>query len=345
VKALVFHNPGHVSTVNNAQVPTLATGEVLIKVEACGICGSDLHMFRTNAHREMLVRVDSDGLQIPGHEFSGTIAKIGEGVDGYRVGDRVVGVAMGGMAQLVPVPVNPFQLVHMPDNVSFAAAATTEPLADGLQMIRKAQIQPGENVLVFGVGIIGLGVIQALKALAPNIGHIVAVDVSDTRLAMALEMGATHTINPAHVDLLDQARLICGVLPITYPEVNPTDISVVFECAGYLRHMKGPPPLQSALRLVRPGDGRIVCFGAYESDFNIDLMPMINKQITLLGSNGYAAEELEQALQLMAEGKVDRDRLISHTFALDLGAEAFELQGTGQAIKVMFEPASSPQHD
>lgn len=342
MKALVFHDPGQVSTVTDAQVPLPAKGEVLIKVEACGICGSDLHMYRTNAHREMLVRVDGAGLQIPGHEFSGTIAEVGEGVDGYRVGERVVGVAMGGMADLVPVPVNPFQLVRMPDNVSFAAAATTEPLADGLQMIRKAQIKPGENVLVFGVGIIGLGVIQALKALVPDIGRIVAVDVSATRLAMALEMGASHTINPAHEDLMAQARLICGVLPITYPEVHPTDISVVFECAGYLKHMKGPAPLQSALRLVRPGDGRIVCFGAYESDFSIDLMPMINKQITLLGSNGYAAEELEQALQLMAAGKVDRERLISHTFALDHGAEAFEVQGAGQAIKVMLQPNASP---
>lgn len=338
MKAAVFHDPGHIEMNAQATVPQLAPGEVLIRVKACGICGSDLHMYRTDAHRKQLVRVDSEGLEIPGHEFSGVISAVGEGVVGYSVGERVVGVGMGGMADLVPVPVNPFQLVRIPENVSFAAAATTEPLADGLQMIRKANLKPGDNVVVFGVGIIGLGVIQALKAQAIDIGKIVAIDVSDERLAMALEIGATDTINPRHQDLLSTAKAICGFLPITYPEIEPTDISVVFECAGYLKHMIGPAPLESALRMARPGDGRVICFGAYEDRLNIDMMPMITKQISLLGSNGYAAEELELALQLMSEGKLDRERLISHQFALADVSQAFEVQGRGQAIKVILLP-------
>ncbi|MFS2068280.1 zinc-binding dehydrogenase [Pseudomonas sp. CT11-2] len=338
MRAVVFHDPGHIEMNAQATVPKVAPGEVLIRVEACGICGSDLHMYRANAHRKELVRVDPEGLEIPGHEFSGVITAVGEGVVGYNIGERVVGVGMGGMADLVPVPVNPFQLVHIPDNVSFVAAATTEPLADGLQMIRKADLKPGDNVVVFGVGIIGLGVIQALKALAIDIGKIVAIDVSDERLAVALEVGATDTINPRRQDLLSTAKAICGFLPISYPEIEPTDISVVFECAGYLKHMTGPVPLESALRLVRPADGRVICFGAYEDRLNIDLMPMITKQISLFGSNGYAAGDLSLALQLMSEGEVDRERLISHQFALADVREAFEAQGNGQAIKVMLIP-------
>ena len=90
--------------------------------------------------------------------------------------------------------------------------------------------------------------------------------------------------------------------------------------------------------MARPGDGRVICFGAYEDRLNIDMMPMITKQISLIGSNGYAAEELELALRLMSEGKLDRERLISHQFALADVSLAFEVQGNGQAIKVILLP-------
>jgi len=338
MKAVVFHNPGQISMTAEAAEPAPGEGEVLIEVAACGICGSDLHMYHTDAHRSHLVRVDANGLEIPGHEFSGVIVALGVGVDGYQVGERVVGVSMGGMAERVPVPANPFQLVRIPAAVSFTAAATTEPLADGLQMLRKAQIKPGENVVIFGVGIIGLGVIQAIRALGVDIGKLVAVDVSDTRLAMAHELGATDTVNPRNENLLDAIRDICGAMPHWASEIEPANVGVVFECAGYLRHIKGPPPLQTALHLARAGDGRIICFGAYEGNLTLDMMPMVNKQVSLLGSNGYAPEELEQALQLMAEKRVDRERLISHRFALDDVTKAFEAQSAGQVIKILLEP-------
>jgi len=338
MKAVMFQGPGRISMSAQAADPKPGAGEVLIEVAACGICGSDLHMYHTDAHRAQLVRVDGDGLEIPGHEFSGVITALGAGVEGYRVGQRVVGVGMGGMAERVPVPVNPFQLVPIPDGVSFAAAATTEPLADGLQMVRKARLKPGENAVVFGVGIIGLGVIQAIRAQGLEIGRLIAVDVSDTRLSMARKLGATDVINPRVEDPLEAVKRLCGSTPHWASEIEPANVSVVFDCAGYLKHIQGPPPLQTAMHMVRAGDGRVICFGAYEGSMQLDMMPMINKQISLLGSNGYAPEELGQALQLMAEGRVDREQLISHRFALDDVAEAFEVQGGGQAIKVLLEP-------
>lgn len=193
MNAANFIGPGKIEMRDDATQPEPLAGEVIVAVKACGICGSDLHMYRNGSLRERLVRETPEGYQVPGHEFAGTIAMIGAGVDGWRLGERVVGVTGfgGGMAEYVAVPANPFQLVRIPGGVSVQEAATTEPLADGLQMVRKAAIRPGENVVVFGVGIIGLGVIQAIRALGINAGQIIAVDVQDARLEKALKVGAT----------------------------------------------------------------------------------------------------------------------------------------------------------
>ena len=117
--------------------------------------------------------------------------------------------------------------------------------------------------------------------------------------------------------------------------MNPPDVAVVIDCAGYLKHMQGPPPLQLAMHLLRPKGGRIICFGAYESEFALDFMPVIHKEISILGSMGYSPDDLQQAISLMASGKVNRARLVSHQFPLERITEAFETQATAAAIKVM----------
>jgi len=344
MKAALFKGVGRIETSADVAQPEAAPGEVVIRVASCGICGSDMHIYRmqSKSAEEMYsgtLRVDADGNRIIGHEYAGVIAQIGAGVEGYAIGDRVVGVtAGGGMAEYVPVPVNPYQLARIPDGVSFEEAATTEPLADSLQMVRKAAIAPGENVVVFGVGIIGLGVVQALRVMAPQVGRIVAVDVSAERLAMALEVGASDAINAAEQDVVAAAGRACGTVQNAYPPMCPPDVAVVIDCAGYIKHMQGAPPLQTALDLLRPSGGRIICFGAFEDEVTLNLTDIIHKQPVIMGSMGYAAEELVLALQLMAEQRVDRMRLISHRFALDQAAEAFETQGNGRSIKVMVHP-------
>jgi threonine dehydrogenase-like Zn-dependent dehydrogenase len=340
MKAAIFHDPYQMSVRDDIPPPEPAAGEVIVAVEVCGICGSDLHLYRTNAHRgPSVLRATAEG-EIPGHEYSGVVHKVGPDVTDYVVGDRVVGITGGGgFAEYVPVPVNPFQIAHMPDNVSFEEAATTEPLADSLQMVRLAAIKPGENVVVFGVGIIGLGVIQALRALNIPAARIVAIDVSTPRLGMALAVGATDAINPRETDLLDAIRRICGYTALTFPHAEDVaNVAVVIDCAGYLKHMAGPAPLESALQMLQPSGGRVICFGAYEGEVTLDLMPLINKQASIRGSMGYLPEDIEQALALMAAGKIDRRMLISDRFALDRINDAFETQGNGAAIKVLVKP-------
>ncbi|MCX7282650.1 MAG: zinc-binding dehydrogenase [Novosphingobium sp.] len=329
-----FTRPGEIHFRNDATPPHPGPGEVLVAVKACGICGSDLHMFRDNSYRDKLVRETPEGYAVPGHEFAGTIAALGAGVEDWTVGERVVGVTGmgGGMADFVVVPVNPWQLTRMPEGLSFEEAATTEPLADGLQMVRKGAPADGENVVIFGVGIIGLGVIQAIRARGISPSRVIAVDVHDVRLAKALEVGATHAINAKDGDVFELIGDICGISE-TYAGIS-ANVDVVFDCAGYIRHMQGPPPLETALKAVIP-NGRIVCFGGFEGRMEIDMSPLIEKQPTILGSNGYAPEELVEALELMIGGQVDRKTLLSHGFPIEKVAEAFSAQMQPEAVKVI----------
>lgn len=335
MKSANYIEPGHIEARDNATDPVPAAGEVLVAVEACGICGSDLHMYRNDSYRESLVRLTPEGYNVPGHEFAGRIAALGSGVEGWPVGEAVVGVTAygGGMAQLVTVPVNPFQLARIPEGVSFAEAATTEPMADALQMVRKAQLAPGENVMVFGVGIIGLGVIQAIRVKQPKIGRVIAVDVHDKRLDMARTVGATDTINPRTQEVFEAAAALCGREDDYRGE--SANIAVAFDCAGYIKHIPGPPPLEIALHCIANRGGRIVCFGGYESRMSIDFGYVIKKEPVIMGSNGYAHEELVEALNMMRDGTIDRKILISHNFSLDEISQAFETQATPEAVKVM----------
>lgn len=334
MKAAAFNGPGDIRLADDVAVPDISDGEVLIKVEACGICGSDLHMYRTNAHRSDLVR-NVDGVEVPGHEFAGVITQVGSNVSGFQVGEAVVGVAMGGFAEYSAVPANPYQLIHIPQGVSFEEAATTEPLADALQMLRLASIQEHENVVVIGVGIIGLSLIQAIRASDVNVGKLIAVDVNAPRLQKAMDLGATHVINSREQSLEAEVYALCGERVMHVSPFRAPDVGVVFDCAGYLKHMSGPAPFQMALDILKPAGGRLICFGAFEGAVSLDLMPIIHKQISIKGSHGYDPADLKYALSLMAEGKVSRSDLISHRFPLDQISDAFKTQGGPSAVKVM----------
>lgn len=335
-----FIEPGNIQAKESAGTPSVPPGHVLVSVNACGICGSDMHMYRNNTYRDELVRSTEEGYSVPGHEFAGVISEIGDDVTGWAIGERVVGVTGhgGGMAEYVVVPVNPFQLVRVPEGVSFQEAATTEPLADGLQMVRKAELKDSEHCIVFGVGIIGLGVIQSILARNIRPSTIIAIDVIDSRLEAAMRVGATHAIDAKAGNVFEQIGEITGFVHDAY-RGESANVDVVFDCAGYIKHMKGPPPLQTALRAVSLNEGRIVCFGGFEDDMSIDFSPIILKQPVIIGSNGYAPEELVEALELMQTKVVDRAGLISHTFPLSEVSDAFEKQGEADAVKVMLQIA------
>jgi len=313
----------------------------LIKVKACGICGSDLHMYKLDLYREKLCRQTDKG-GVPGHEFSGEVVKVGNQVQDFQIGDRVAAVSRGGgMAEYNPVLVFPgFNVFKLPPEVSYEEAATLEPLANSLHATLKGHPAGGENAVIFGAGIIGLGIVQCLKALELGLKKIIMVDVSDGRLDMARQLGADEIINADRTDPEEKIREIVGWSPLmTYSEESSALVDVIYDCVGYIKGRSGPPVLQQALNLVREFTGRIIVHGLFEELIPLDLTPFVLKQVDLLGSFGFLPDEIAQALELIRTGKVDRKAIISHEFPLAQAKKAFDMQcEVDKSVKVIIKP-------
>jgi threonine dehydrogenase-like Zn-dependent dehydrogenase len=154
-------------------------------------------------------------------------------------------------------------------------------------------------------------------------------------LDKALEIGATHAVSALDGDVFDQVSAITGI-DDGY-RGRSAKIDAVFDCAGYIAHMKGPPPLETALKLVSNKGGRIICFGGFEGAMTIDMGPIIQKEPVIMGSNGYAAEELVEALDLMQGGVIDRRCLITKQCSIEDVGDAFEIQMKIDQVKVLFQ--------
>ena len=174
MKAAVYHGPRDIR-VEQVERPAIGDYEVLVRVRACGICGSDLHMYRLGMFEVLGRRIDEDR-RIMGHELSGEIVEVGETVSGFRVGDRITGLGHGGFAEYVAVPVTKRSPHILPESVSFEDGATLEPLATSLHGVSLGRPAAGETVVVLGAGIIGLGCVQAIRATVDC--RVIAVDVS-----------------------------------------------------------------------------------------------------------------------------------------------------------------------
>jgi 2-desacetyl-2-hydroxyethyl bacteriochlorophyllide A dehydrogenase len=340
MKAAIFHAPKNVST-EEVDKPSIKLSDILIKVQYCCICGSDLHMYKLGLFSEMICRKSEGGL-IPGHEFSGDIVEVGTEVEGLAVGDRVVAYTNGGMAEYVPVsPALPGKNVYkIPDEVSYKEAATLEPLANSIHAVLKGTPAKGENAMVFGAGIIGLGVVQVLRALDIGLNKIIVVDVSDKRLEKARQIGADAVINVGTEDLYSKAIEITGSEEfVLVPGLPVPLVDIVYDCVGYIQDRPEPPVLQQAMLVVRPLTGRIVAHGVFEAPLTMDFSFLIAKQIQIIGSYGAIPEETKQGIQLMQSKKIDRETLITHEFPLDQAKEAFETQcAVENSVKVLINP-------
>jgi threonine dehydrogenase-like Zn-dependent dehydrogenase len=210
MEAAVYHGPRDIR-VEEIEAPGLGADEMLVRIHACGICGSDLHMYRRGMF-EALGKPVGNG-RVMGHELSGEVVEVGPQVTGFRVGDRITGVGQGGFAEYAAIQVSERSPHPLPAHVSFAEGATLEPLATSLHGVSLAQPMAGESVVILGGGIIGLGCVQALRATVDC--RIIVVDASARRLAMATELGADATVNLAQADALEAViELTGGARPI-----------------------------------------------------------------------------------------------------------------------------------
>ncbi|MCL6259327.1 galactitol-1-phosphate 5-dehydrogenase [Aquiflexum sp. TKW24L] len=328
MKALVLESYNNL-VYKDMPEPTYKPNEVLVRVKACGICGSDIHGFDGSSGRR-------NPPLIMGHEASGVIVEAGSLVKNYKVGDRVtfdstvydlddwytlkgkynlsdsrmvLGVSPkeykrhGAFAEFVVVPEH--ILYHLPDSVTFEQAAMVESVAVAAHAIDLTPINLRDTALVVGTGMIGLFLVQLLKL--SNAGTIIAIDIDDQKLALAKKFGADHTFNSA-----TDSNIHESILALTHNR----GADVAFEAVGVSATIK------MAIENVRKA-ATVTLVGNISPKVEIPLQAVVTREVRLQGSCAIAGE-YGIVLELIEKGLVDVDSLLSATAQLEDGAAWFK---------------------
>ncbi|HXL01537.1 MAG TPA: zinc-dependent dehydrogenase [Candidatus Atribacteria bacterium] len=345
MKAAVFYGPGDIR-IEERPVPSLKGREILLKVEACAICGTDVRIFRHGHH-------NIHPPQITGHEIAGVIAALGEGVNGYKEGERVAVAPIlhcgecfycrrglpnlclnfealgyhhpGAFAEYMVVPERALRggnINRIPDNLSFEEASLTEPLACALNGELLSQVGVGDYVLVVGAGPVGCMHITLSRALGAS--KVIVSEVQEKRLLMSREFGADYYINPEKENLKEK------LLQVT-EGVGPTVIIV----AAPARKAQ-----EEALDLAA-ARGRINFFGGLPGDNKIaqlDSNLIHYKELLIQGTSGSTPLHNTWALEMMAAGRVEGKKLISKVVSLDELPQAIEEAESGNYLKIVVKP-------
>lgn len=345
MKAMVLTAYGRLELAE-MPAPEPGPGEVLVRVEACGICGSDVHGLD-----------GSTGRRIPpivmGHEAAGTVAALGAGVTSYAVGDRVtfdstiycgacefcqrgeinlcddrrvIGVSCGeyrshgAFAEFVALPER--ILYRLPADFSFSDAAMLETVSVGLHAVKMLELAGGETVLVIGAGMIGLLTLQAAKALGAR--HVLCADVDVTRLELAKQVGADRTLCASGEDLVDAIQKL----------TDRRGVDAVLEAVGRRE------TVAAAIDTVRKG-GRVALVGNLVAEAMLPLQKVVTRQIRLQGCCA-SAGEYPLAIELIAAGKIQVKPLITAVAPLEDGPRWFErlYQREPHLMKVILSPTA-----
>jgi D-arabinitol dehydrogenase (NADP+) len=323
--------------VTTVPMPTPGPEDVLIEVRAAGVCGTDLHIFHGEYEATYPI--------VPGHEFSGRVAAVGEGVARYQVSDRVtadpnipcnrcpacqrnepnqchhlaaIGVTRdGSFAQYVLAPEgNVFPI----GDLSFAAAALVEPLACVVWGLKRVDVQPGDSVLIMGAGPMGCLMLQAVRHAGA--AKVVVTDVASWRLERAADLGATEAV-------LADDHLECHLKALA-----PLGYDIVADATGI------PAVLEQGMAYVRPR-GKVWVFGVCPPTVRATFVPydVFRKDLSIIGS--FAVNRtFQESIALIAGGAVQVEPLISHRLPLDDFARGLELaERDPQRMKVQFEIA------
>jgi len=327
MKSLVLVDYGRFE-LRDAPLPPIGPRDVLVRVKACGICGSDVHgMDGSTGRRRPPV--------IMGHEAAGVIAATGAEVTGWKAGDRVtfdstvycgecgwcregrvnlcdnrrvLGVSCdeyrrdGAFAEYVAVPQH--ILYRLPDNLRFEQAAMAEPLSVAVHAMRRASLLPGAAALVVGSGMIGLLIVQVLHAAGCE--RVLAADIDLARLDLARKLGAHHI-----VDARDTASALAAIMNHT----GARGVDSAFEAVGIA------PAIALAVKSLRKG-GSLVMVGNISPHVDVPLQDVVARELTLCGSCA-SAGEYPDCLDMIARGAVNVDPLISAIVPLEQGPTWF----------------------
>lgn len=326
MKALVLEEYNKF-VLKEVEKPQIQPDEVLVRIQACSICGSDVHGMD-----------GSTGRRIPpvimGHEAAGIIEQVGQNVEGWKEGDRVTfdstlycgecefckrgevnlcdnrrvfGVSCGEYrfngAFAEYAAVNQRILYKLPEEVSFLQAAMIEPLSIAVHAVRVSNIAQDQDVAVVGTGMIGLLLVQVLAAKGCR--KLIAVDVDDDKLALAKRFGATHIVN-------SKGDAVKDILDIT----QGRGLDASFEAVGI--EVTG----NIAIKSLRKG-GTAVLVGNLSAMESLPVQAIVTRQLSVLGSCA-SAGEYDECIQLIAEKKVDVEAFVSASAPLDEGAEWFK---------------------
>ena len=343
MKAIMFYAPKDIR-YEEVNVPEPNEGEVLVKVEAALTCGTDVKTYRRG--HPVLIKKTPSGF---GHEFSGTIAKLGENVEGFNVGDRVVAansapcgecffckkgeenlcenleLLNGAYAQYILIPKNIVQknLIKIPENLPFKLAAFTEPLSNVVHGISRTPINKGDTVGVIGIGPIGL----MFCALAKLKGaKVIAMGRNPLKLKLAKGF--------AHADeVIDLKKYNDPTEIILSMTEEKRGLDVAIECVGL------PEIWESMFKIVRRG-GCVHLFGGCASgtSVNIDTKRLHYDEVNIISVFHHTPKYFREALNLIATKQIDVEKLITKTLPLKYTKRALEMQQNGEAIKVLIEP-------
>lgn len=325
------HGPGEVR-LDDVDPPRPGPRDAVVRVAACGICGSDLGYIRMGG------LVGPGGAPMPlGHEMSGVVEEVGAEVTSVAPGDRVVvhpgddelgrignGSAEGGLAPrlLVRDAARGDRLVPVPPELPLEVAALAEPLAVGIRAVDQAEVRPGQSVAVFGCGPIGLASVATL--LDRGIDDVVAVEVSPTRRDLAIELGARHAVDPTTTDVFDVLAELHGTTPFMFGPAPATDAFI--EASGSDR------VITDVIERCRPG-AHLCVVALHHQPVPVSFLLVLMKQLTIRGSMEYPPR-FADAVDLLA--RRDLSPMVTHRFPLDRVDDALALlEGGGDCGKVM----------
>ena len=350
MRAAIYCAPDDVRT-ETVPVPQIGRGEVLVRIDTCGICGTDLKKIHTGSH---------SAPRVFGHEMAGTIAAVGEGVRGFAVGDRVMafhhipcgecfycrkqtfaqcerykkvgttaGVgepAGGGFAEYIRVMdwIVEAGLVKVPEDIPFEQAAWIEPVNTCFKAVKMLDLKPDETILVIGQGSIGI----LLAALAAQTGATVLTsDLYPERHAIAAQYGLKHPLD-ARGDIVGACKAVT--------DGRGADVALVAVGSDRL--------IDTAMQAIRPG-GRVMLFASTQhGTAPFDPAAVCMDEKTLMGSYSASVAIQQEGIDLVFEGyrsgKLDLTKLISHRFGLEDAAEAVKLASNPQpdSMKIVLKP-------
>ncbi len=342
MKAVRYYAPNDIR-YEETKIPELQEGEILVKVEAALTCGTDVKTFRRG--HPVLIKKTPSGF---GHEFSGIVERIDENVTNVKVGDRVVcansapcgecfyckkeeyelcenlNLLNGAYAQYIVIPKRIVEknTLIIPSNITFAQAAFAEPLSNVMHGIAKTPIKKGDVVGVMGIGPIGL--MFALLAKLKG-AKVIALGRNPLKLKLAKDF--------AHADVvIDITKFEDPTEIIMSHTTEGRGLDVAIECVGL------PQMWEKMFNLVRKG-GYVHFFGgcASGSSVNLDTKRLHYDEVKIISSFHHTPKYFRQALELIANGEIEVDKLITKRMDMKYAKRAIEMHRDGEAIKILLE--------